>query len=169
MTILSYEPFIRICQRCLINIDGTVPHSSNQACPLLSFFLHLLLAHHHYLSSHHVHISSIILVGLYHPCSLIITHILTCSTDTPPIKSKRCLSSSLPSFFLTPPTPASSPLTPPPFGIPIYFSPSPSIVSPLSHILSPAFFLSSPARSPSFLALPFYADNCLCTLWTPCC
>lgn len=47
MTILSYEPFIRICQRCLINIDGTVAHSSNQACPLLSFFLHLLLAHHH--------------------------------------------------------------------------------------------------------------------------
>lgn len=85
MTIPSYEPFIRICQRCLINIDGTSPHSSNHARPLPSFFLHLLL------------LSCPSSLSLLPPCAYFLHHfsrslpssfpILTSSTDTLPIKS----------------------------------------------------------------------------------
>lgn len=41
----SYEPFIRICQGCLININGTSPHFSNRShcSPRRLFFLLLIL------------------------------------------------------------------------------------------------------------------------------
>lgn len=139
----SYETFIRICQGCLININGTSPHPSNRSpCspspPSMCIFsprvssltLFCLLS-----------VSS--LSCLYRP--LMISSALTSISKAVPMEREGVES-------LFPP-----PLVPPLPHV-IYFSPT---ISPQPSSLSSPPPPPSPTHTPLLLSLPFYADDSL--------
>lgn len=138
----SYETFIRICQGCLININGTSPHPSNRSpCspspPSMCIFsprvssltLFCLLS-----------VSS--LSCLYRP--LMISSALTSISKAVPMEREGVES-----------------LFPPPqslLSLMLSISLPPSLLNPPVSLPPPP---SSPTHTPLLLSLPFYADDSL--------
>lgn len=162
MNNLSYETFIRICQGCLININGTSPHFSNHflCLPFPLFFLSTrpLLHGTSFLLFYSISHLSALSFSCDHCCFTLISSIFTSTGDAVPMRS--CLHQP------THPSPPSAPfkaqhLHPPPSS-PSHFPHVISSSSLRSFLLLPSSVLTYMSSLPSLFL--HYADDSLHSL-----